>query len=75
MKKNNKKIIGLREFRENTVTVIQDIEKGGSFIVMKRNKPVFKISPVDANEKWEKVIDFTKIRKGGIDIDELLEHL
>ncbi|MDD4358866.1 MAG: hypothetical protein PHY30_03565 [Candidatus Pacebacteria bacterium] len=74
MIKNNENIIGLREFRENTKTLILDIEKGSSFIVMKKNKPIFKISPI-TDEKWEEVIDFTKIRKGGIDIDELLERL
>ena len=46
MIKNNKNIIGLKEFRENTKTFISDIEEGSSFIVMK---------------------------KGGIDIDELLD--
>lgn len=74
MIKNNKNIIGLKEFRENTKTLISDIEKGSSFIVMKRNKPIFKVSPV-TDEKWEEVIDFTKIKKGGIDIGELLERL
>lgn len=72
--KNNKNIIGLREFRENTKTLISDIQKGSSFIVMKKNKPIFKVSPI-TNEKWEEVIDFTKIKKGRIDIDELLERL
>lgn len=74
MKKNNKNIIGLREFRENTSTFIQDIEKGSSFIVIKKNKPVFKISPID-NEIWEEVIDFTKIKKGGVNIEDLLKRL
>jgi len=74
MKNNKKKIIGLREFRENTKTLLLDIEKGSSFIVVKKNKPIFKISPID-NEKWEEVIDFTKIQKGGINIDDLLKRL
>ena len=74
MKNNKKKIIGLREFRENTKTLLLDIEKGSSFIVVKKNKPIFKISPID-NEKWEEVIDFTKIQKGGINVDDLLKRL
>ena len=41
---------------------------------MKNNKPIFKIFPID-NEKWEEVIDFTKIQKGGINIDDLLKRL
>lgn len=74
MANNNKNIIGLREFRENTKTLILDIQKGASYIVMKKNKPIFKISPIE-DERWEEVIDFTKIKKGGVDIDELLERL
>jgi Arc/MetJ-type ribon-helix-helix transcriptional regulator len=27
------------------------------------------------SERWEAVADFTKIKRGGIDIDELLERL
>jgi Arc/MetJ-type ribon-helix-helix transcriptional regulator len=27
------------------------------------------------SERWEAVADFTKIKKGGVDIDELLERL
>jgi len=41
---------------------------------MKRSEPIFKISPVDEGQ-WETVIDFTKIRKGGIEIGELLSRL
>lgn len=32
------------------------------------------IAPVE-EERWEEVIDFTKIKKGGVDIDELLAYL
>jgi hypothetical protein len=38
-------------------------------------KTSFKISSIDDEEGWESVIDFTKIRKGGIPVEELLEHL
>ena len=39
-------------------------------------KPVFKISSVDEDEGlWETVVDFTKLRKGGIPADELLVRL
>jgi len=27
------------------------------------------------SERWEKIIDFTKIKKGGIDIDEILSKI
>lgn len=55
---------------------ISRIEKGNSFIVVRRSRPVFKISPPDENaDIWEPVIDFTKIKKGGIPIGELLSRL
>ena len=43
---------------------------------VKKSKPVFKISsPTEADELWEQVINFTKIKKGGINIDQLLARL
>jgi len=37
---------------------------------VRKSKPVFKISsPAEADELWEQVVDFTKIKKGGINID------
>ena len=42
----------------------------------KKSKPVFKISfSVEADKFWEQVIDFTKIKKGGIKLDQLLACL
>ena len=72
--KNN--IVGLRELRENLETYISQVRSGKSFVVVRRSKPVFKItSPVDDQEMWEEVIDFTKIKKGGINISSLLSRL
>ena len=52
------------------------VEKGESFVVVKKSKPLFKISSIDEDDDlWETVIDFTKIRKGGISAEELLAHL
>lgn len=70
----NKTIIGLRELRENTGELLKEIEKGNSFIVFKRSQPIFKVSPIE-DEEWEEVIDFTKIKKGGVDIDDILTRL
>ena len=52
----------------------QEVKKGHSFMVFKKSKPLFKISPID-EEYWEEVIDFTKIKKGGISLKELLKRL
>ncbi|MFH0859077.1 MAG: type II toxin-antitoxin system prevent-host-death family antitoxin [Patescibacteria group bacterium] len=69
-------IIGLKELRENINIYINAVKKGRSFIVVKKSKPVFKISSLaEADESWESVIDFTKIKKGGIDIHQLLSRL
>jgi len=67
-------IVTLKNLRENMQEYAQKVEKGNSFVVFKKSKPLFKISPIEI-ELWEEVIDFTKIRKGGIDIKELLQRL
>ena len=69
-------IVGLKELRENIETYIAKVEKGGSFIVLKKSKPIFRISPPgDEGDLWESVIDFTKIKKGGTPIADLLSRL
>jgi len=69
-------IIGLRELRENIKTYIAQVEKGNSFTVVRRSRPIFTISPPDQETgQWEPVIDFTKIKKGGVKIEELLSRL
>lgn len=69
-------IIGIKELRNNLEDYISKVSKGASFLVVKRSKPVFKISsPSSEDERWEEVADFTKIKKGGLDLDELLLRL
>jgi len=69
-------IVGLKELRENMEKYASLIKKGRSFIVVKRSKPLFKISSIDEDDGlWETVIDFTKLRKGGIPAEELLSRL
>jgi len=69
-------IVGLKELRENMEKYASLIKKGRSFIVVKRSKPLFKISSIDEDDGlWETVIDFTKLRKGGIPAEELLNRL
>ncbi len=70
------KIIGLKNFRENVSTYAEIVEQGISFVVVKRSHPIFKISPVEKNEEqWETVIDFTKIKKRGVPIQEVLQRM
>jgi len=67
------KIVGLKELRENVDKYVGEIVKGHSFVIVRRSKPLFKIVPVE--EEWEEIVDFTKIRKGGVNIKELLSRL
>lgn len=67
-------IIGVKELRQNLSKYTEKINQGYSFIVLKRSKPLFKISPFNG-EAWEEAVDFTKIKKGGIKIDEILSRL
>lgn len=69
-----KNIVALKTLRENMQEYAQKVQEGRSFIVFKRSKPLFKISPIE-EEFWEEVIDFTKIKKGGVNIEELLQRL
>lgn len=72
------KLVGLKDLRQNMASYAQKVKKGQSFVVLKQSKPLFKIVPLDMwgdEGEWETVVDFTKIRKGGISAEELLERL
>lgn len=69
------KIIGLKELRENTKRFIKGAQRGKSFLVVQRSRPVFRITPPEEGESWEQVIDFTKIKKGGVALKNLLKRL
>jgi hypothetical protein len=45
------------------------MEKGASFLVVKRSRPVFRLEPID--EVWETIGDFSELKKGGISAKEL----
>ncbi len=110
-------IIGLRELRENMEVYIEKIQHGGSFVVVRKSKVVFRIEPVEeksgelqrlvlkeseikigstgtglrrhdrgeigredavtkkGDDDWEEVVDFTKVKKGGVSIDDMLTRL
>lgn len=73
-----KKIVGLREFRENVESYISEVNNGRTFTIVRRSEPVFKISPVDEwgdDGIWETVVDFTKIKRGGVDVEDILKRL
>ncbi|MES2087794.1 MAG: type II toxin-antitoxin system prevent-host-death family antitoxin [Patescibacteria group bacterium] len=73
--KSKSNIVGLKELRNNIETYIKKVDKGESFTVVRRSSPVFKVSPVDDENLWEEVIDFTKLKKGGVEIGEMISRL
>ena len=66
-------IVGLKELRQNFDKYATIVKKGKTLIVIKRSRPVFRLVPLE--EEWEEVIDFTKIRKGGVSAKEILSRL
>lgn len=68
-------ILGLKELRENMQKYASLVEKGQSFIIVRKSKPVFKIVPPESEEEWETIADFTKINKNGVDAKEILKIL
>jgi antitoxin (DNA-binding transcriptional repressor) of toxin-antitoxin stability system len=70
-------IVGLKDLRENIEKYSSLVNKGMSFTVVRRSKPIFIISPVSNEEEmdWESVVDFTKLKRGGIKIDDILKRL
>ena len=76
MNKSAKKIIGLREFRENTEKFIQAVKKGKSFIIVRKSEPVFKITAADEwgdEGIWETIVNFREIDSKGVSADKILE--
>src|SRR3989344_7866668 len=60
---NKTSIIGFKELRENADKYISAVEKGRTFTVVRRSKPIFKMMPVDEwgdEGTWETVVDFRR---------------
>lgn len=70
-----KNIIGLKELRVDMEKYIARVDRGESFTVVRRSKPVFQLAPVDDESGWETVVDFTQFRKGGMPIEEVIARL
>ena len=68
-------IIALKDLRLNMAKYVQEIKSGRSFVVVKRSKPIFRIAPLESDNQWEEIGDFTKINKGGVDIDDIMTRL
>ena len=74
--KTQKTIVGLKELREHIDDYIAEVNKGKSFTVVRRSEPIFKIvPPADEEGLWETVVDFTKVKKGGVPLSQILSRL
>lgn len=72
---NPSEFVSLKELREHFPEYTAAVAQGRSFTVLKRSKPVFKITPVADEGEWETIIDFTEIDPRGVAADELLKYL
>lgn len=68
-------IVGLKDLRLNVNRYVAAVARGESFTVVRKNQPIFRLAPLEEESMWETVIDFTKIRKGGVPLHELLARL
>lgn len=71
------KLIGFKDLRENSSRYIDAVDRGQSFTVMRRSKPIFKMVPIDnsSSEDWEMVVDFENQKGHGLKTVELLKIL
>jgi prevent-host-death family protein len=67
-------IVGLKELREHIDKYASRAQKGETLMVVRRSKPLFRITGAEEAE-WEEVIDFTKIKKGGVKMQDILSRL
>lgn len=75
MKRN--KLVGLKDLRENMEKYIKRVKKGESLTVFRRSEPVFRITPIDADDEagWETIIDFTELNPNGVPAEDILKAL
>jgi antitoxin (DNA-binding transcriptional repressor) of toxin-antitoxin stability system len=67
--------VSLKQLREGFPKYIDAVEKGQSFTVIKRSKPIFQIGPVADDGQWQTIADFTDIDSKGVAVDDILKEL
>lgn len=67
--------VNLKQLREEFPQYIEAVAQGRSFTVVKRSKPIFRLTPVHEEGEWETIADFTSISPEGVSADELLKTL
>ena len=69
-------IIGPKQPRQSAGTYIDHARHGQRFIVPRRSKAFSKKVPVnEADAGWEEVVDFTKVKRGGVRMEDVLARL
>jgi len=73
-------IIGLKELRNNTEKYISAVKRGRSFTVVRRSRPIFRVSPEPVDKwgdegVWETILDLRCEPNGGIEAGKLLEMI
>ncbi|GEM_PF-276771 len=73
-------IISVKDLRNNLQKYANRTKKGDSFLVIKQSKPLFQLMPIEEEtteeaKGWKTLIDFTKIRKGGVSAKEVIRAL
>lgn len=57
---------------------ISEVEKGRSFVVVKKSKPAFKMVPVDEwgdEGVWKTLVDFSDMPGGGMPAEDFIKIL
>lgn len=68
-------LVSLKDLRVKLTDYTKRVsEKGDSFIVLRKSKPVFKIVPIE-EDSWETVIDFTEIDPHGVPVQKVKRAL
>ena len=68
-------LVSLKDLRLKLTNYTKRVEeKGDSFLVLRKSKPVFKIIPVE-DASWETIIDFTEIDPTGVPAKKVVEAL
>ena len=72
-------IIGLKDLRVNMDKYIKAVDKGQSFTVVRRSKPIFAVTPLDEwgdpVGEWSEGLDFRDMPGGGMLAEDFLKLL
>jgi len=65
-------ILSLKDFRTKLTDYTKRVsEKGDSFVVFKKSKPVFMVVPIDHDGEWQTVLNFSEINPKGVTFKDI----